>query len=268
MSRPSVCQLTNSHLSSAKSTKSQTIISTTGKQSQPVYKSKAGQSLLLSPISLRHQLGERSQILRLDTFKVWGAGHIVFLLNTECQPLSDCNERHLICIISSRAVSDGSASTASEKDQSEERLHSVTLVCWLSLLSSLCIYFSSEVLCHHRSICQCLQQWSNYFKSEAWSCAGVHYIDWAVGRNQRSVWLKKQTNCPQVCGLKRLLNHSKLNHLTSLRGKTGHKLWGVYALQWKRQDTGMESMEETHLKRCKGRNTETEQEQRHSARNH
>lgn len=206
MSRLSVCQLTNYHQSSAKSTKSQTVMSTTWKQSQPVYKSKAGQSLLLSPISPQHWPREQSHILRFNTFKVWGVGQIIFLLNTECQPLSDCNERYLICIISSRAISNGSASTASEKDQSEERLHSVTLVCWLSQRSCLCIHFSSEVLFHHTSICQGLQRWSNYFKREAWNSAGVFCIDWAVKRNKRSVWLKSQTNCPQVWGPKHLLN--------------------------------------------------------------
>lgn len=78
----SLCQFTNSHLSSAKSTKSQTIISTTWKQSEPVYKSKAGQSLLLSPISPQHRPGEWSQILGFNTLKVWGVRQIIFLLNT------------------------------------------------------------------------------------------------------------------------------------------------------------------------------------------
>lgn len=168
-------------------------------------------------------------------------------------------------MISYWAISDGSASTASKKDQSEERLHSVTSVCWLSLLSSLCIYFSSEVLFHHTSIWQLLQQWSNYFKREASSCAEVLCVDCSDRRTQRIAWLKSR----------------KLKLSSSLWTQTSFKSVKTQqsSSQFKRQrgpqtlvraplDSYMESVEENHLKRCKGRNAETEQEQRHSARNH
>lgn len=267
----SLCQFTNSHLSSAKSTKSQTIISTTWKQSEPVYKSKAVQSLLLSPISPQHRPGEWSQILSFNTLKVWGVKQIIFLLNTECQPLSDCNQRYLICMISYWAISDGSASMASEKDQSEEHLHSVTSVCWLSLLSSLCIYFSSEVLFYHTSICQFLQQWSNYFKREASSCAGVLCVDCSDRRAQRIAWLKsRKLKLSSSLWPQTSFNSVKTQQSSSqFKRQRGPQTLGRLCASVRAPlDSYMESVEENHLKRCKGRNAETEQEQRHSARNH
>lgn len=203
----SLCQFTNSHLSS---TKSQTIISTTWKQSEPVYKSKSGQSLLLSPISPQHRPGEWSQILSFNTLKSVRSHTDYF------PPQHSVN--HSPTIIKDTWYVwfhiEPSKMGVPQRPVRKIRVKSV---------------FTQSLQCVD---CPCFQAF--VFISPQKSC----FITQVSGSSCNSGVITSSVKPPQVCGLKHLLNRWRLNdHLASVRGNAGLKLWGGYALRWERRWT-------------------------------